>query len=81
MQLCGADQFGNCVSGMQLIRRLEGGEADIWSCPLVIDKVSGRKFGKSEGNAVWLDGRKTSVFRFFCIFASGSLTWAARERL
>ncbi|MFV0485060.1 MAG: tyrosine--tRNA ligase [Candidatus Saccharimonadales bacterium] len=65
MQLCGADQFGNCISGMHLIKRLEGAEADVWSCPLIIDKASGRKFGKSEGNAVWLDSEKTSVFDFY----------------
>ncbi|MDR3298182.1 MAG: tyrosine--tRNA ligase [Candidatus Nomurabacteria bacterium] len=65
MQLCGADQFGNCVSGMHLIKRLEGAEADAWSCPLIIDQASGRKFGKSEGNAVWLDAEKTPVFDFY----------------
>lgn len=65
MQLCGADQYGNCVSGIHLIKRLEGKSADVWSTPLVIDKVSGRKFGKSEGNAVWLDEGKTSVFDFY----------------
>ena len=54
MQLCGADQFGNCTSGVHLIKRLEGGSADVWSTPLIIDPVTGRKFGKSEGNAVWL---------------------------
>ena len=65
LQLCGADQFGNCTSGIHLIRRLEGAEADAYSCPLVIDKVTGRKFGKSEGNAVWLSEKKTSVFDFY----------------
>ena len=65
LQLCGADQFGNCVSGMHLIKRLEDGKADVWSTPLVIDKVSGRKFGKSEGNAVWLDEKRTSVYSFY----------------
>ncbi|MDO4611539.1 MAG: tyrosine--tRNA ligase, partial [Candidatus Saccharibacteria bacterium] len=54
LQLCGADQFGNCSSGIHLIKRLEGARADAWSTPLVIDPVTGRKFGKSEGNAVWL---------------------------
>lgn len=65
MQLCGADQYGNCVSGLHLIKRLEGGQADVWSTPLVIDKVSGKKFGKSEGNAIWLDEKKTSTFDFY----------------
>lgn len=54
LQLCGADQYGNCTSGIHLIKRLENSDADVWSTPLVIDPVSGRKFGKSEGNAIWL---------------------------
>ncbi len=65
LQVCGADQFGNCTSGMHLIRKLEDGKANVWSMPLVIDKVSGKKFGKSEGNAIWLDKNKTSVFNFY----------------
>ena len=65
LQLCGADQFGNCTSGIHLIKRLENAEADCYSCPLIIDKATGRKFGKSEGNAVWLDKNKTSIFDFY----------------
>lgn len=71
LQLCGADQYGNCASGIHLIKRLENADADIWSTPLVIDPVTGRKFGKSEGNAVWLaakdngSGNYTSVFDFY----------------
>ncbi len=71
MQLCGADQFGNCTSGVHLIKRLENGSADVWSTPLIIDPVTGRKFGKSEGNAVWLaatdngSGNYTSIFDFY----------------
>ena len=71
MQLCGADQFGNCASGVHLIKRLENGSADVWSTPLVIDPVTGRKFGKSEGNAVWLaasdngSGNYTPIFDFY----------------
>ena len=65
LQLCGADQYGNCASGLHLIRTLLQGSADIWSTPLVIDPVTGRKFGKSEGNAVWLDENKTSVFDYY----------------
>ncbi len=65
LQLCGADQFGNCSSGIHLIKRLEDAKADAWSTPLVIDPATGRKFGKSEGNAVWLDSNKTSVFDFY----------------
>ena len=71
LQLCGADQYGNCTSGIHLIRRLEDASADVWSTPLVIDPVTGRKFGKSEGNAVWLassdngGGNYTSIFDFY----------------
>ena len=71
LQLCGADQYGNCTSGIHLIKRLEDAVADVWSTPLVIDPVTGRKFGKSEGNAVWLagsdngSGNYTSIFDFY----------------
>ena len=68
LQLCGADQFGNCSSGIHLIKRLENAEADVWSTPLVIDPASGRKFGKSEGNAIWLASEgpnSTTVFDFY----------------
>ena len=71
LQLCGADQYGNCTSGIHLIKRLEDADADVWSTPLVIDPVTGRKFGKSEGNAVWLagsdngSGNYTSIFDFY----------------
>ena len=64
LQLCGADQFGNCVSGMQLIRKLENARADVWSCPLILD-ADGVKFGKSEGNAIWLDPKRTSPFEYY----------------
>ena len=71
LQLCGADQYGNAASGIHLIKRLENGKADIWSTPLIVDPVTGRKFGKSEGNAVWLaatdngGGNHTSIFDFY----------------
>ena len=71
LQLCGADQYGNCTSGIHLIKRLEDADADVWSTPLIIDPVTGKKFGKSEGNAVWLaasdngSGNYTSIFDFY----------------
>lgn len=71
LQLCGADQYGNCTSGIHLIKRLEDKKADVWSTPLVIDPITGRKFGKSEGNAIWLasddngGGNFTSIFDFY----------------
>lgn len=65
LQLCGADQWGNSVAGVDLIRRIEGGEAHVMSMPLVVNKATGRKFGKSEDGAVWLDENKTSAYKFY----------------
>lgn len=65
LQLCGADQWGNSISGVDLIRRIEGGEAHVYSTPLVINKATGKKFGKSEEGAVWLNPTKTSVYKFY----------------
>jgi tyrosyl-tRNA synthetase len=65
LQLCAVDQFGNCVSGMQLIRKLENAQADVFAMPLVVNKTTGKKFGKSETGAVWLDPAKTSPYQFY----------------
>ncbi len=65
LQVCGSDQWGNSVAGVDLIRRISGKEAHVWSAPLVIDKSTGLKFGKSEEGAVWLDAKKTSVYKFY----------------
>ncbi len=65
LQLCGADQWGNCIAGVDLIRRVAGGEAHIYSTPLIINRATGKKFGKSEEGAVWLDESKTSVYKFY----------------
>jgi tyrosyl-tRNA synthetase len=65
LQVCGGDQWGNSIAGVDLIRRIEGGEAHVYSTPLVINKATGVKFGKSEGGAVWLDPNKTSVYKFY----------------
>lgn len=65
LQVCGADQWGNCIAGVDLIRRATGQEANIWSTPLIINKTTGKKFGKSEEGAVWLDAKKTSPFKFY----------------
>ncbi|MEJ0053225.1 MAG: tyrosine--tRNA ligase [bacterium] len=64
VQLGGSDQWVNILSGVELIRRKLGREAFAFTCPLVTDS-SGKKFGKSEGNAVWLDPDKTSPFAFY----------------
>lgn len=65
LQLAGADQWGNSIAGVQLIRRLEGAEAHIFTAPLVVNRQTGVKFGKSEGGAVWLDPAKTSPYKFY----------------
>ncbi|HPR09806.1 tyrosine--tRNA ligase [Candidatus Saccharibacteria bacterium] len=65
LQLCGSDQWGNSIAGVELIRRIEGVEANIWSVPLVVNKATGKKFGKSEGGAVWLDPTKTTPTAFY----------------
>lgn len=65
LQLCGVDQFGNSTTGMRLIGKLENARADVFGMPLVINKSTGKKFGKSEEGAVWLDSSKTSVYQFY----------------
>lgn len=65
MQLCGADQWGNSITGVDLIRRKTGDETHVWSGPLVVNKTTGVKFGKTEEGAIWLDSELTSVFKFY----------------
>ncbi len=65
LQFCGADQWGNSIAGVDLNRRINGTETHIMSMPLVINKATGRKFGKTEAGAVWLDETKTSVYQFY----------------
>ncbi len=65
LQVCGSDQWGNCIAGVDLIRRITGGEAHVWSAPLVVNKATGIKFGKSEEGAVWLDGELTTPYQFY----------------
>ena len=64
LQLGGSDQWGNITAGTELIRRVEGGEAHGLSAPL-ITTASGVKFGKSEGQSVWLDPAMTSPYAFY----------------
>ncbi len=64
LQMGGSDQWGNIVTGTELIRRKEGGEAFAMTCPL-ITKSDGSKFGKSESGNVWLDPEKTSPYKFY----------------
>lgn len=65
LQVAGADQWGNSITGVQLIRRLEGVESHVVTAPLVVNKSTGRKFGKTEEGAVWLDPQKTSPYKFY----------------
>jgi tyrosyl-tRNA synthetase len=65
LQVGGSDQWGNIVAGVDLIRRKEQATAHAITVPLVVDKATGKKFGKSEGNAIWLDAEKTSPYQFY----------------
>ena len=64
LQVGGSDQWGNITAGVDLIRRVEGGEAHALVAPL-ITTASGAKFGKSEGESIWLDPEMTSPYRFY----------------
>ncbi len=65
LQVGASDQWGNIVSGVDLIRRKTGSVAHAFCWPLLVNKSTGKKFGKSEGGAVWLDPEKTSPFEFY----------------
>lgn len=65
LQVGGSDQWGNIVAGVDLIRRTEGETVHALTIPLITDRTTGKKFGKSEGNAVWLDPLKTSPYAFY----------------
>ncbi|WP_341842972.1 tyrosine--tRNA ligase [Chitinophaga caseinilytica] len=64
MQMGGSDQWGNIVTGTELVRRMGGGEGYAFTCPL-IKKKDGTKFGKSESGNIWLDAAKTSPYEFY----------------
>jgi tyrosyl-tRNA synthetase len=64
LQMGGSDQWGNIVTGTELIRRKGGSDAFAFTCPL-ITKTDGSKFGKSEKGNVWLDASKTSPYQFY----------------
>jgi tyrosyl-tRNA synthetase len=71
LQMGGSDQWGNIVTGTELIRRKDGGEAFAFTCPL-IKKADGTKFGKSEQGNIWLDPNKTSPFLFYQFWLNAS---------
>lgn len=64
LQAAGSDQWGNITTGIELIRKIEGKEAYGFTMPLILDST-GKKFGKSEGNALWLDKEKTSPYQIY----------------
>lgn len=72
LQVGGSDQWGNIISGVDLIRRKMQQSVHAITVPLVVDKATGKKFGKSEGNAVWLDGEKTSPYAFYQFWFNAS---------
>ena len=72
LQIGGSDQWGNMLSGVALIRKKEAKEAHALSMPLVVDKTTGNKFGKTEAGAVWLDSSKTSPTQFYQFWVNSS---------
>jgi tyrosyl-tRNA synthetase len=71
LQMGGSDQWGNIVTGTELIRRKSGGEAFAFTCPL-IKKSDGGKFGKTEKGNIWLDPAKTSPYQFYQFWLNAS---------
>ncbi len=65
VQIGGSDQWGNLIAGVELIRRVAGKEAFALTMPLIVDKATGKKFGKSMGNAIWLSRHKTSPYELY----------------
>lgn len=71
LQMGGSDQWGNIVTGTELIRRKDGGEAFAFTCPL-IKKADGGKFGKTEKGNIWLDAEKTTPYQFYQFWLNAS---------
>ena len=78
LQMGGSDQWGNIVTGTELIRRKDGGEAFAFTCPL-IKKSDGGKFGKTEKGNIWLDANKTTPYQFYQFWLNANdedaITW------
>lgn len=77
LQMGGSDQWGNITTGTELIRRMGGGEAFAFTCPL-LTKSDGGKFGKTEKGNVWLDPAKTSPYQFYQFWLNASDEDAAK---
>ncbi len=71
LQFGGSDQWGNMTTGTELIRRKSGGEAFVFTCPL-ITKADGGKFGKTESGNVWLDANRTTPYQFYQFWLNAS---------
>ncbi len=71
LQMGGSDQWGNIVTGTELIRKKTGGEAFAFTCPL-ITKADGGKFGKTEQGNIWLDAEKTTPYQFYQFWLNAS---------
>ena len=71
LQMGGSDQWGNIVTGTELIRRKDGGEAFALTTPL-IKKADGTKFGKTEAGNIWLDAKRTSPYKFYQFWLNAS---------
>lgn len=71
LQMGGSDQWGNIVTGTELIRRKTGGEAFAFTCPL-LTKADGSKFGKTEQGNVWLDPARTTPYQFYQFWLNAS---------
>ena len=71
LQFGGSDQWGNITTGTELVRRISGGEAFAFTCPL-LTKSDGGKFGKTESGTVWLDPEKTSPYAFYQFWLNAS---------
>ncbi len=71
LQMGGSDQWGNMTTGTELIRRKSGGEAFVFTCPL-ITKADGGKFGKTESGNIWLDASRTTPYQFYQFWLNAS---------
>ena len=77
LQMGGGDQWGNITTGAELIRRMSGGEAFAFTCPLLV-KADGGKFGKTEKGNIWLDPARTSPYQFYQFWLNASDEDAAK---
>ena len=77
VQFGGSDQWGNITTGTELVRKIAGGEAYAFTCPL-LTKADGGKFGKTESGTVWLDPEKTSPYAFYQFWLNASDEDAAK---